>query len=1082
MSRLRIFSVGLALGLLTAFMVGVSHLRQQAWLLPNARAMAGEEYVPKPDFPDAALLWRRQQLVDENGNIPHGALLTAVAQADQLRQNTALRNPTGGGLAPTAWQWLGPGNIGGRIRSLVIHPTQPSRMWAGSVGGGLWYTSNGGTAWAPVDDFMANLAITAIVFDPTNANIMYAGTGEGFTNLDAIRGAGVFKSTDGGVTWAQLSATNTSNFYYVNRLAIHPTNGQILLAGTRTGIFRSTNGGSNWTQVLPVGGNGIFDVDMHPTTGAMAVAGGNNGAWYSTDSGATWLTATLPSTAGRLEVAYAPSDPTIVYISANTSSGQVWKSTNSGQSYALVSTGNNYLGTQGWYDNALWVDPTNANTLIVGGIDLWRSINGGASLTRISLWQSAPLFSAHADQHVIVAHPQFDGVANRTVFFGNDGGVYRADNVYTVATTNGWQELNNNLGITQFYGAAGNPSAGTIIGGTQDNGTLRYTGNTENWNAVYGGDGGYMAADPTNANYFYGEYVYLNIHRTSNGGGTGSGDYISGQYWNGTMWAWKNAPYRIEDAFNSTANFIAPFVIDPNNPNRLLGGGLALWRTNDARTANTSTTGPSWANIKPAGAGACSSACISAIAIAPSNSEVVWVGHNNGDVYTTTNGTATTPIWVKVDGNATALPNRQATRIAISPADSNVVYVSFGGFNATNVWKTTNGGASWAAANGTGGTALPTAPVYGLAIHPTNTNWIYAATEVGIFVSEDGGNTWGGTNDGPANVSVMELFWFGNRLAAVTHGRGIYLSLPAYVISPTAGLNGSITPSTPQTVTHGSTLTFTITPNPGYSIADVRVDGASVGTPSVYAFTNITANHTITAAFALTTYTLTVNTAGTGSGVVTPTAGVYLYPAGTVVTLTAAPNVGSTFTGWSGACSGTGACSVTMTNTRSVTATFAINTYTLTVATAGTGTGVVTPAIGVYTYTHGSVVTLTAAANPGSTFTGWSGACSGTGACSVAMTNTRSVTANFTLNTYTLTITTAGTGSGVVTPTIGVYTYTYGAVVTLTASASADSIFAGWGGACSGTGSCVVTMNTHQSVSATFEMNVHKRYLPFVIK
>jgi photosystem II stability/assembly factor-like uncharacterized protein len=720
--------------------------------------------APRPDRPDEALLYRLLDLRDERGNIPDDGYERARRHNQRMKDeqrgqgqgkkmaglvvNAEQTSPEGiqplaAGIEPSQWTWIGPGNIGGRIRAILIHPTTPSRMWVGGVSGGIWTTVNGGTSWSPVNDFMANLAVTSLIISPANTNVLYAGTGEGFNNSDGIRGAGIFKSADGGVTWAQLASTANSNFYFVNRLAISP-NGGTLLAATGSGIFRSGDEGGSWTQMTTTR---TLDIDFHPTDNAQAIAGLANGTgMYSVNGGVSW-TATSSFGGGRVEVAYARNAPNTVYASVENASGELWRSADAGHTFKRVSTGVNYLGSQGWYDNALWVDPTNSQIVIVGGIDLWRSTNGGSTLTKISQWQSAPN-SAHADNHGMAPHPGFDGVSNRTVFFVNDGGVYRASNVYTVTPTSGWQELNNNLGITQFYGASGNVSTGTIVGGTQDNGTLRYqtsTG-TEGWTTMFGGDGGWSASDPTNSNYFYGEYVYLRIHRSTNGGASSSNIY------NG-----------ITDAANSCANFIAPFILDPNNPNTMLGGACSLWRS-----TNVKATTPTWSAIKAPISG---NSRISAVAVAKGNSNIVWVGHNNGDVYTTDNGTASSPTWFLVGA---VLPNRKVTRIAIDPNNPDIVYATFGGFSPDNVWRTDDGGATWADITGVGSTGLPDAPVRSLVIHPQNSDWLYVGTEVGVFASEDGGQTWGLPHDGPANVSVDELFWMGTTLVAATHGRGLF--------------------------------------------------------------------------------------------------------------------------------------------------------------------------------------------------------------------------------------------------------------------------------------------------------------------
>ncbi len=726
--------------------------------------------MPSPTNPDAALKQRLLQQQDENGNIPSDAFSKAAQQIEVMKEGL---NVAGGGLnGAGSWTWLGPGNIGGRSRSLVIHPSQPQNMWLGSVSGGIWKTNDGGASWQIQSDFLGNMAISSLVMDPTDSNTLYAGTGEGQGIGGERRGAGVFKTTTGGTNWSQLSSTTSNDWLYVNRLAIHPTDGQILLAATDTGLFKSSNGGSSWTQVI-TSGDGISDVNFDPTTPANVIASNRNaGAGFSTDTGTTWTDANFaaPGVASRIEVAYAPSGLNIVYASVNQNSGEIWRSADGGQNYTRMNTGSNFLGSQGDYDNIIWVNPQDAAFVIVGGIDLWRSIDSGATLIKISDWGSSS--SIHADHHYILEHPQFNNTSNKNVFFNNDGGIYKTSNVLTVAQESGWQELNNNLGITQFYGAAGHTASGRIVGGTQDNGDLRYTGHTETWNEWGGGDGGFAAIDPTDANYVYGEYVALEIRRSTNGGEPSSELSID-KPTSGTQ---------ISDSRDQNkALFIAPFIIDPNNVNSLLGGGLSLWRTANVKEADLNNI--NWVAIKTA---TTNSEKISAIAVAPGNSNIIWVGHANetadaGNVYKTINGGTN---WSQVDTNGIGLPNRYVTRITIDKDNSNIVYVTFGGFSADNVYRTTDGGATWSDISGAGATGLPDIPVRSLVIHPITTTWIYVGTEMGVFSSESNGTTWTiSPQDGPTNTPVDELFWMGNDLLAATHGRGIFKATPGGLTS-----------------------------------------------------------------------------------------------------------------------------------------------------------------------------------------------------------------------------------------------------------------------------------------------------------
>lgn len=784
----------------------VDRLQQRRGLTTDAIASIGERTLQRlllrlehPNFARSRQQFRLLQERDEYGVIPPDGLERALSRLDALRARPGggariAGVPTGrvvapralgmtAGLSPghTGWTALGPGNIGGRIRSIVVHPTVPATMWAGSVGGGVWRTDDAGASWEPVNDLMANLAVCSMVMDPTNANVMYAGTGEGFFNVDALRGAGIFQTTDGD-NWIQLASTTGPDFTAVNRLAIS-NDGAVLFAATRTGLFRSSDAArATWTRVVNAP---MADVDCDPSDPARVVAGAldTGKAFFSTDGGVTWSIATTNGSPGaRVELTYAATDSAIVYASVDAGSGEIWRSTDGGQSYSRRSAqtadgfASNFLGEQGWYDNVIWAgDPANSDLVIVGGVDLWRSTNGGNTLVDISTWWSPN--SVHADHHCIVTHPQFGVGANRSVFLGNDGGVYTTPDISTAGNdvnlprNFGWQRIINSLAVTQFYGAAGNGS-GTIIGGAQDNGTLRFTPATgaSGWTEMFGGDGGWCAADPTDAGVMYGEYVNLNIHRSTDGGQTA--DFISGQFWDGNSWEWKPVPFRISDARSGNALFIAPFVLDPTNADRILGGGSSLWRTNTAKAPNTNSTGPTWTPIKP-GVGV----EISAIAVSPTNADVIWVGHahrqgiaNSGNVYRTTNGTAATPSWQKMDDNPGPLPNRFCTRITIDPVDGDVVYVMFGGYSKGNVWKTENGGTTWTNI----GAALPEAPVRTLAIHPRRQEFLYIGTEVGVFASEDAGVTWSPTNEGPTTCSVDELFWMGETLVCATHGRGLF--------------------------------------------------------------------------------------------------------------------------------------------------------------------------------------------------------------------------------------------------------------------------------------------------------------------
>jgi hypothetical protein len=767
-----------------------------------ARAMVKVEQT-KPDHPGEAAAFRAMQQASDDGTVRPDGLVNALEQRKSMSSGTGLQVA---GIDRFSWTPIGPSNVGGRIRAVLTDPSNPNLLLVGSVAGGIWKSTDGGATWGPVNDFMANVAIGTLVRDPSNPLRIYAGTGEGFYNGDAIRGFGAFVSNDGGTNWAQVGgtvpdtssppATQQSDFFYVNRIAVHPTNPNIVLMATSGyycnwgGVYRSTNATAanpTWTLVYPRRG---LDVKFDPNNGNNVIIGegrhcpppnyaGDGGAVaWSNNAGATFNRVPLDTISkGRVEVSWAKatSGLAVAVTEGNGGSGadgRLWVSTNAGQSWAFNSKPG-HLSGQGWYNNAIWVDPTDSTRIVVGGLDLyrgagvanWWTTNAAVPWTKISQWFNSS--SVHADNHAIVSASGYDGAGNRVVYIGNDGGLYRSADITAHDGVNfgaGWSNLNNALQITQFYSGAGKsgyPGGVTrIVGGTQDNGSLKSPTSGAAWSTFYGGDGGYSAVDPADPNYYYGEYVYASVHRATTGGNSS------------TICA---GPNPLLDGYNgycgasatSEANFIAPFTLDPNNANTMLVGAKSLWRSTDVKAAT-----PNWFAIK--GADPSPSNYISAVAVAPGNSNRIWVGHNNGAVYCTVNGTQAAPTWTKVTALTTS---RMVLRIMVDPGNVNRVFVAYGGYDVGNVQELTDATqvckSAPAVTNRQGN--LPQAPVRSIIRHATNANWLYVGTDVGVFASTNGGATWSPSNDGPGTVAVDELFWLDNAtLVAATHGRGMF--------------------------------------------------------------------------------------------------------------------------------------------------------------------------------------------------------------------------------------------------------------------------------------------------------------------
>lgn len=750
-----------------AGLVGTSTLTTYHKDVPVARKFGTPPKAPRTSGAFQAFEFRKLSWKDESGNIPKGAFQRAFAQ----RQESMAAQPTSRDSTNIVWTQRGPNNIGGRTRSLLA--MGGTTLLAGSVGGGIWRSTNSGSSWSLVSDWLPSLAIGCLHRDPNSPNTVYAGTGEGYFNGDAIGGTGILRSKDGGLTWALMPSTE--NWDAVSRIAVQPGNSNVILAATNSGLFRSTDAGNNWTQVG--GGYYSFQVEFFPNDPTKALVSMldydfGTSQWvrkvrYSSDAGVNWTdSAGLNFITGfysRIEFARAASVPGTVYASVASGGGTIYKSTNYGQTFTLVNTTSGGTGVS-WYYNTLWVDPLDANRLVVGSYHLARSTNGGQSFSQISngyIDTSDP----HPDQHGIIPDAGYNGTTNLKAYAVTDGGVYATNNIRTATSGSGWFRLDSNYRATQFYHAAGYGPTNLIAGGTQDNGHLMITNGSQSGVLTFGGDGGDVEIDSANTNYHYGEYVNLQIWRSTNGGLSGS--YIDGG---------------ISDAGTGNANFIAPFVLDQTNTNRMFAGGRNIWRSTNVKAGT-----PTWTNIR-AGSSNCST-----LNVAPNDGNILWVAQNDGQLFKTTNSGAATPTWVTVDNNSgtNPLPNRFIERIIFNPTNSNQVWVTFGGFSPDNVYRTDNGGTTWVDVTGSGVTGLPEAPVRGFAVHPNNPQRLYAGTEVGMFTSSNGGATWSTSDFGPANVSVDDCAFMYNstRLLVATHGRGLWI---ADFPSPAANVTGTV--------------------------------------------------------------------------------------------------------------------------------------------------------------------------------------------------------------------------------------------------------------------------------------------------
>ncbi len=718
------------------------------------------------------------------------------------------------------WRPLGPGNIGGRTRTLVIDPGKPDTMIAGGVSGGVWRTTNGGQSWKPLGTGLANIAVNALAMHPKDSSRLYVGTGEGYFREDVrgtglpLRGGGVFRSTNGGKRWKMLAATEGEDFWFVNDL-VFSANGKRLYAATRSGVHRSDDEGKTWQQILePDVKGGCLDLAIRADRSddvLFASCGTFEQAtiWRSEDAAARARGGKGPKFEavledpgmGRTSIAIAPSDQNVIYaLAASNDKGDyeqglhaVFRSTTGGASGSwevrIRNTATDFNSTlllhnpivasrttcgfsaadlflpMGWYVNALAVDPVDPEVVWAAGVDWFRSDDGGRSWGAASFWWGAPAPAfAHADQHTMAFHPDYDGLANRTVFISNDGGIYRSDDAGATVATGAqglchpantamvWTSLNNSFQITQFYFGLPFPDGAGLLGGAQDNGTLLgFQGSADGWLRVFGGDGGYVAIDPRDRRVFYVESQNGNLVKTTNGG-------VSFRP------ARSGLPPSDGRFLDPGGNFvfIAPFVMDPSNPDTLWIGSEMIYRSTDGAS--------SWQQASEKLKGR-----VSAISVAPADSGRVVAGIETGFLYVHDDAMVAGP---STRWRARRPRKAWVTSVAHDPADPDVIYATYGGFGGKHVYRSLDGGLSWTSIDGKGATGLPDIPIHALLVDPVDSDRLYLGTDLGVFVSLDRGASWAQENAGFGNIvteSLSVLRQGSTRwVYAFTHGRGAW--------------------------------------------------------------------------------------------------------------------------------------------------------------------------------------------------------------------------------------------------------------------------------------------------------------------
>ena len=666
------------------------------------------------------------------------------------------------------WEPIGPTNVGGRTLCLALHPSDPDIMFAGSASGGLWKTTAGGVgadAWDIVDLGFSVLGVSTVAIDPVDPDVMYIGTGEAYhydwTNGgEAIRhargsyGVGVLKTVDGGANWTKSLDWTYAASKGVWMIEIHPFDRNIVYAATTDGVYKSTDAGGSWTLVHDV--IMAMDVRIHPASpDTVFVACGNfgstgHGIYRTTNGGQDWtkLTSGLPSSwTGKCQLDIAPTSPNIVFASiADYDDGRgLYKSTNTGDSWSKVNS-TDYPSYQGWYSHYVLVSPFDEQDLFVGGIEIWRSTDSGSSLSQKSSWQEVHFGTsppqgpiggpnyAHADHHFAVWHP----TDPNTVFFASDGGVFRSTDF-----AENFESLIGGYQTCQFYNgfAQSTSSMDLAIGGLQDNFTVIYHGGVP-WQRAIGGDGTWCAVHPTNDSTLYGSAQYLSMRRSTNGG---------------SNWSKVSPP---EMSGDYTA-FVGPYVLCPSSPSRLYAGRSRVYRSDDQGSGWYATnSGQSLVPGSP----------VLVLAVSDTNANLVYAAtapiSDRARVFNSTNGGGS---WTDVTNT---LPDRYPGDLAVDPSDPQRVFATFMGFGSSHVFKSENGGASWIDI----GAGLPDIPTTAVIVDPSSPDVIYVGTDLGAYVSIDGGDHWQPFTVGMPRTMVNDLKILAahGKIRAATHGNGAY--------------------------------------------------------------------------------------------------------------------------------------------------------------------------------------------------------------------------------------------------------------------------------------------------------------------
>ncbi len=637
-------------------------------------------------------------------------------------------------VGPTSWENQYGWNPGlGRVNAIVIDPSNSNIIYVATPSGGLWKSVDAGSNWVCITDNLPAIGATGLAINPDNSDILYLATGDG--NASNTYSFGVMKSTDGGETWQPTSLTHElSNQVICTKILMDPDNYDKLWVSTNNGLFVTEDAGVSWAQTLT---DNIRDIQLRPGDSQTVYCSGRK-FYKSTDGGQnfTHITDGTPvfNAVNRLAIAVTADDPNVVYFVAgsNTTSGfyGLYKSENSGESFELRSNSPNILthselgdeeGGQSWYDLAIAASPTNANEIYVGGINIWKSSDGGQYWDIKSHWvHPSSIGYTHADIHSL----NFYG---NELYCGSDGGIFKSNN-----GGNTWIDLSEGLQISQFYRiAVSTTNPDLILTASQDNGTNLFTAE-DGYQHLLGGDGNMALIDYSNDQIMYSSYPGGEFQRSTDGG------------WNFSDFV---------DGIDETGGWVTPFQIHPTNPNILYAGFENVWRVG---------TNEIWERISDFPF----SGSLQTLKVAPSDPDVIYTS-SYGNIQTTNNAGES---W---SGISSGLPNLSITDIEVHPTNPQRLWITMSGYQSgSKVFYSENGGNNWTNIS----LNLPNIPVNCISYQLGSNDGLYIGTDAGIYYKDADMANWAGYNTGLPNVIIKQILfqYQASQVIVATYGRGVW--------------------------------------------------------------------------------------------------------------------------------------------------------------------------------------------------------------------------------------------------------------------------------------------------------------------